>query len=80
MDQSSVREHLSLLRNKAVLIYPKFEQDVIQSDPTDNKFLECAVEAEADFLITGNVRDFDFADFRGVRIVQPHEFSKLVVK
>ncbi|PYV41490.1 MAG: hypothetical protein DMG06_16930 [Acidobacteria bacterium] len=30
----------------------------ITSDPDDNMFLECAQEAGADFLVTGNKRHF----------------------
>src|SRR5438552_6630322 len=27
-------------------------------DPDDDKFLECAFEAEADYLVTGNLKDY----------------------
>jgi predicted nucleic acid-binding protein len=29
-----------------------------RTDPDDNKFLECALEAEADYLVTGNLKDY----------------------
>ena len=45
----------------------------VSPDPTDNKFLECCLAAEADFLITGNAKDFP-RTFRQTRIVNPREF------
>jgi predicted nucleic acid-binding protein len=42
-------------------------------DPDDDRVLECALEAGADFIVTGNIRDFP-AQFRGVRVVTPRDF------
>ena len=53
---------------------PKETINAIPDDPPDNRFLECAVEAEAEFLITGNSNDFSFESFREIRIVSPREF------
>jgi predicted nucleic acid-binding protein len=35
--------------------------------------MECALEAEADFVVTGNTRDFPL-NFHGVRVVTPRDF------
>ncbi|MGO4879570.1 MAG: putative toxin-antitoxin system toxin component, PIN family [Bryobacteraceae bacterium] len=47
-----------------------------QDDP-DNRFLECAVAAGADFLITGNTRHFP-ARFESIRVVTPRQFLDLI--
>ncbi len=47
------------------------------SDPDDNRLLECALAAQADWLITGNLRDFPTAwpePWRGIRIVNARQF------
>lgn len=43
-------------------------------DEPDNRFLECAARARADYLVTGNKKHFPFAAFRGVQIVTPAGF------
>lgn len=43
-------------------------------DPKDNMFLEVALAAGADFLITGNLRHFPARSRRGVRVVNPKQF------
>jgi predicted nucleic acid-binding protein len=44
-------------------------------DPDDNKFLECAVVAEADYLISGDEQHVQAVEeYRGVQIVSPREF------
>ncbi len=43
-------------------------------DPDDDAVLEIAVAAGADFLITGNLRDFPLDRRHGVRVVDPRAF------
>jgi putative PIN family toxin of toxin-antitoxin system len=47
------------------------------SDTEDNKILESAVEARADYLITGDAALLELDPFQSVRIVKPVEFWKI---
>ena len=46
-------------------------------DRTDEPFLEAAVAAPAEFLVTGNVRHFPVEKICGVRVVTPAEFVEI---
>jgi putative PIN family toxin of toxin-antitoxin system len=46
------------------------------SDPDDNRFLECALAGEVEFVITGNLRHFP-RTFRGTRVVSPRQFFEI---
>ena len=48
---------LQLIKNNSHIIAPSRRLDV-SSDSDDNRFLECADKAGADYLITGNQRHF----------------------
>jgi putative PIN family toxin of toxin-antitoxin system len=50
------------------------------ADPEDNKFLECALKAKADFVITGNIKHFPSKKFHDTRIVTPSQFLEIVTK
>jgi len=47
---------------------------VVGEDPDDDKFIECAVALEADFVISGNKALTAIQDYMGMRIVTPREF------
>ncbi|SPF44918.1 Nucleic acid-binding protein contains PIN domain-like protein (fragment) [Candidatus Sulfopaludibacter sp. SbA4] len=47
------------------------------SDPDDDIFLECAEEAQADYLVTGNRKDFP-DDWKKTRIVTAREFLAII--
>ena len=52
--------------------------DAVKDDPSDNKYLECAVEGGADFIISGDRHLKDLKVFRGIRIVSPADFVMFV--
>lgn len=61
-----------LLASISILVAPSVAV-MIARDPDDNMFLECAEEARADFLITGNTRDFP-EQYRTTLIATPPAF------
>jgi putative PIN family toxin of toxin-antitoxin system len=76
------QEVLQLIKGRARSIVPGKRLQVT-IDPKDNIFLECADEARADYLVTGNVRHFPrfwkrtkvITSREFVSIVAPHLFS-----
>ncbi len=56
-------------------IHPSYQFRVISADPDDNKFVDCAITANADFIIT---RDTDYAPLAGSgykpQPITPEEF------
>jgi hypothetical protein len=44
---------------------------VIADDPADNRYLECAVEGAADFLVTGDQLLLNLSTYQGVTILSP---------
>ncbi len=59
-------------------IYEPKEHLNVTSDPKDNKFIECAVEAKAKFIITGDKKLLAVGRFRGIKVVAPENFLELI--
>jgi predicted nucleic acid-binding protein len=57
--------------------YPLTELSVIRHEP-DSRFLECALAAAADYIITVNTAPghFDRKEYQSVRVVTPGEFLR----
>jgi putative PIN family toxin of toxin-antitoxin system len=47
-------------------------------DPKDDKFLACAVEGEAAYLVSGDEDLLSLKHFQGISIVRPADFVRLV--
>ncbi len=61
------RELLELMAAFAVHVSPSRTPSLC-SDPDDDRFLQCALAAEATYLVTGNIRHFP-KDYQPVSIV-----------
>lgn len=67
---------LQLIKNNARLIRPRIAVRAA-GDVTDDKFLECAEAARADYLVTGNVRDFP-KYWRNTKVITSRELLEIV--
>lgn len=70
---------MRLIVEHSLNVSPCYSLDVAV-EPTDNKFLECALEGNASFLVTENRKHFPFTRFRGVKILSPSEFLSFFEK
>jgi uncharacterized protein len=71
--------HSIKLLNEFVKISPGLiEVDAVEADPDDNKILARAIEAHADFIISGDHHLTDLKEYKNIRIVNPDEFLKLL--
>jgi putative PIN family toxin of toxin-antitoxin system len=70
------RQLLQLIRNRGNLVVPSRRLEV-SDDPDDNRFLECADAARADYLVTGNLRHFPRL-WKKTKIITLREFIGLV--
>ena len=59
------------------IVDPQRIIDAVNDDPDDNKILECAVEAQVDFIISYDRHLLNFKEFEGIRIISPKEFLVL---
>ncbi len=47
---------------------------VVKDDPDDNKIIECAVEGNADFIITQDNHLLKLKQYKSIKIITPEEF------
>lgn len=51
--------------------------NVIKDDPDDNRILECAVCAKADYIVSGDSDLLTLKHFKKVKILSPSDFLRL---
>jgi len=76
---SEVLTILKLFLEKAELVTPKITVSIIEADPSDNKFLECALAGKADFIISGDQKHLlPLKSFQNIPILSPKQFLDLL--
>ena len=51
--------------------------NVISDDPSDNKYLACAHEGEADYIVSGDHHLLDLKSYKGIKILKAKPFLDL---
>jgi predicted nucleic acid-binding protein len=63
---------LAMFRSQGELFLPEVS-GATSSDPDDTKFLQCAQAAQADYIVTGNKRDFPAESYGVTHVVSAGE-------
>lgn len=75
-DEKELEELLGLFAHGFHLVYTAKtpELHIVEEDPDDDKFIECAVALKAKFVITGDSAVKKIQDYMNIKIVNPREF------
>lgn len=55
----------------STIVEPKEKFNIIKDDHDDDKFLDCAYEAKADFIVSQNKHLLNIKEFKGIQIITP---------
>jgi len=70
----SERDVLQRIIENSTVVKPKFKLRIIREDLEDNKILDCALQAKADFIVSGDRHLLKLKNFRNIKIVMPRKF------
>lgn len=76
--RQEVYDFLDKMSRVALITPGKLDIDVIPKDPADNKIIACALEGDADFIISGDQHLTDLKIFQSIKIIDPAAFLKIV--
>jgi putative PIN family toxin of toxin-antitoxin system len=72
--------HLEIARFRRIIertvwkIEPKAGVDAVKADPTDNRVIECALECQADLIVSGDKHLLQMKSYAGIPIMSVREF------
>jgi putative PIN family toxin of toxin-antitoxin system len=77
-DEETIQRFLELLPVQAMVVEPTAVLNVIQEDPSDNRYLECAIEGKAQYIISGDRHLLELGEYKGIVILPPAAFVTLL--
>ena len=78
LPEELIQTFLHLLEQQAILVESEEALSVIERDPSDNRYLECAVARGAEYIVSGDGHLLDLKEYRGVQIFNPKELLALL--
>lgn len=73
------KEAITRIRKLSTLVIPVKKVVVIKKHDSDNRILECAVEGEVQYIVSGDEHHLlPLRKYRGIKILNPTEFLKII--
>jgi len=78
LEKEELKEFISDLLSIMSLVEERKTIEVIMDDPSDNKYLSCALNAKVDFIVSGNVHLLNLKEYEGIRIATPAQLLEIM--
>ena len=61
-----------------LVVGPKLKKTIVSEDPSDDKFIECAVNAKAGYIVSGDKHLLGLKEYEGIKIIRTFDALKLI--
>ena len=80
LDEELLAELMALLAKGYNLLFTKKTPSlqIVKDDPDDDKFIECALALDAEYIISGDKDLLAVKEYKDIRIITPAEFLILL--
>ena len=78
LNEEIISGYLTTIREDSQVVEVTSQITIIEKDPSDNKFLACALEAKADYIVSGDPHLTELETFEGIPVVIPRAFLELL--
>ncbi|MDH4201123.1 MAG: putative toxin-antitoxin system toxin component, PIN family [Spirochaetia bacterium] len=59
------------------IVYPMQKLLIVKEDPSDNMLFECAIEANANFIVSGNKHVLNVKKYKNIEVITPRNFIQI---
>ena len=73
-----IKEWVDLIVRNSIIVEPKEKIEIVKDDPKDNIFIETAVAGNVDYIVSQDNHLLKLKEFRGIKIITPEEFNKIL--
>lgn len=77
-DDERVETFIGKILSFSEVVSPDSVPDAVPEDPSDDRILACAVEADADYLVSGDSHLLELGKYEGIDIMEPAEFMRKI--
>lgn len=77
-DHEFIERQIALILSYATVIKPSQKVRVVKDDPDDDKIIECALTARADYIVSGDPHLFSLKEVFNILIFKPKDFLEVL--
>lgn len=74
IDKADISQIKRVLETDAIVFSPNTCLEIVGDDPDDNRVLECALDGDADYIISGDHHLLEIEEFQNIQIISARKF------
>ena len=78
LPEELIERVLALIPSQSITVTPNENIKVVEKDPTDNRYLECAIAGSAAYIVSGDRHLLGLKEYQGVIVLPPAGFLALL--
>lgn len=78
LQKKDIESLIHLIEQEAVILPNPSKVNIIKDDPDDNEILACALEAEAQYIVSGDTHLLSLRQYKDIKIVTAREFLEAI--
>ncbi len=80
LTEADIQSVIDLVEREAIVLSKTGFVDVVKNDPDDNKFIACALEANADYLVSGDGPLLEIKNIKNIPMVSASDILRILEK
>jgi putative PIN family toxin of toxin-antitoxin system len=80
LNEAVIDDIASFLYEGTILTEDSYEILKVKKDPEDDMFINCALEGDADYIVSGDRHLLDLKHYSGIQIVNVNSFLRILQK
>lgn len=76
-EREFIERQIALILEYVEIVKPINTVDIVKEDPDDNKIIECALTANADYIVSGDPHLTNLQEVFRIKIMKPKDFVEL---
>ncbi|MBS3176546.1 putative toxin-antitoxin system toxin component, PIN family [Candidatus Woesearchaeota archaeon] len=77
LPKEMINEWIELIIKNSIIVEPKEKIQAVKEDPKDDMFIEAAVTAKADYVISGDKHLLKLKQFGDTKIISASQFNEI---
>jgi uncharacterized protein len=69
LPEDDITKFLQQISSAAIIVNPTASLTIVEKDPSDNRYIECAIEAGAMYIVTGDAHLLNLKEYKGIFIL-----------
>ena len=76
--EENIVEFLGVVLERALVVAGRYQVQRVERDPTDDMFLACALESQADYIVSRDPHLLNLKHFHSIQIVEVPAFVRAI--